>query len=284
MESNLGMALLLPLLAGLSTVLGSVLGFFASKPSPRIMAFVLGFAAGVMILVSFVELLPQGIATIGFLPAHIAFFVGMAIMFLLDLLIPHHYMAEERNPRSAAPEIGPRGEMSGADRHHWRRHGPGSHRQTQCRDTRLARTATLIAVGVTLHNVPEGIATFTGAMQDMRLGVVIAVAIALHNIPEGLAISVPICAATGSRFTAFLWSALSGMAEFAGALVAALFLLPFLSTTLLSAVLAAVAGIMVFISLDELVPVACSFGDEHLSILGVGIGMAVMATSLWLLG
>jgi ZIP family zinc transporter len=140
-----------------------------------------------------------------------------------------------------------------------------------------------VALGIGIHNFPEGMATFAGALQDLSLGVAIAGAIALHNIPEGLAVSAPIYAATGSRRKAFLWSFLSGVAEPAGAAVAALVLMPFLTETVLGLMLAVVAGIMVFISLDELVPVARSFGQEHLSIVGVGLGMAVMAASLWLL-
>jgi ZIP family zinc transporter len=248
MEASIGIALLLSALAGLSTTIGSVLGIFAREPGPRFMALTLGFSAGVMILVSFVELLQGGIEAIGFAWAHAAFFGGMGAMFLIDALIPHDYMAEEHHPQG-----------------------------------RLLRTGLLVALGLGIHNFPEGMAAFAGALEDVRLGMAIAVAIAVHNIPEGLAVSAPIYAATGSRTKAFLWSFLSGVAEPVGALVAALILLPFLSGTLLGVVLAGVAGIMVFISLDELVPVARSFGEEHLSITGVVVGMVVMAASLWLL-
>lgn len=276
MESNLGIALLLPVLAGLSTTIGSALGFFIKKPGPRAMSLSLGFAAGVMVLISFTELLPHGLEVVGFFWGYTAFFGGMAAMLAIDLLIPHHYIAEEQNRQAHAPR---------ADRRYRRWHGGRQRHGIAVQEPRLFRTAVLIALGVTIHNFPEGIATFAGALHNAHLGVTIALAIALHNVPEGLAISVPVYAATGSRAQAFLWSFLSGIAEPIGAVVAALFLLPFLSETLLSLVLAAVAGVMIFISLDELVPVARSFGaGEHLSILGFGIGMAVMAASLWLLG
>lgn len=276
MEPKLGIALLLPLLAGLATTFGSVLGFFFRKPGPRAMSLSLGFAAGVMILISFTELLPEGVEVVGFFWGYVAFFAGMAAMGAIDLLVPHHYIAEEQDGRApAVPADCPPGRWRGGRQRHGR----------SVREPRIYRTAILIALGVTIHNFPEGIATFAGALHNPRLGMAIALAIALHNIPEGLAISVPVYASTGSRSKAFLWSFLSGIAEPIGAVVAALFLLPFLSETLLSVVLAAVAGVMVFISLDELVPAARSFcGEEHLSILGVGIGMAVMAGSLWLLG
>jgi ZIP family zinc transporter len=252
MSGNVGFALALTAVAGLATTIGSLLGIFVKQPGPRFMALTLGFAAGVMVLVSFVELLAGGIEAVGFGPAHVAFFAGMLGMFLIDFLIPHEYMAERHRTK---------GSEQGA----------------------LLKTGILVALGLGIHNFPEGMATFAGALQDLSLGVAIAGAIALHNIPEGLAVSAPVYAATGSRRKAFLLSFLSGVAEPAGAAVAALFLLPFLNDVVLGLMLAAVAGIMVFISLDELVPAARSFGEEHLSIVGVGLGMAVMAASLWML-
>ncbi len=253
MGGDIATALALTAVAGLSTTIGSLLGIFVRKPGPRFMALTLGFSGGVMILVSFVELLAGGVETVGFGVAHVAFFAGMLGMFLIDVLIPHEYMAE--------------------------RHRAGDETS---RDS-LLKTGLLVALGIGIHNFPEGMATFAGTLQDVSLGVAIAAAIAIHNIPEGLAVSAPVYAATGSRSKAFLWSFLSGLAEPAGAAVAALVLLPFLNDLVMGLMLAAVAGIMVFISLDELVPVARSFGQEHLSILGVVIGMAVMATSLWML-
>jgi len=252
MAGNVGIALALTAVAGLATTIGSLLGIFVKQPGPRFMALTLGFAAGVMVLVSFVELLAGGIEAVGFGPAHVAFLAGMLGMFLIDFLIPHEYMAER-------------------------------HRTEDSEQGALLKTGVLVALGLGIHNFPEGMATFAGALQDVSLGVAIAGAIALHNIPEGLAVSAPVYAATGSRRKAFLLSFLSGVAEPAGAAVAALFLLPFLNEAVLGLMLAAVAGIMVFISLDELVPAARSFGEEHLSIVGVGLGMAVMAASLWML-
>jgi ZIP family zinc transporter len=253
MPGNIAIALALTAVAGLSTTIGSLLGIFVRKPGPRFMALTLGFSGGVMVLVSFVELLAGGIEAVGFGLAHVAFFAGMLGMFLIDFLIPHEYMAEQ----------------------HGTEEGPAT--------DRLLKTGLLVALGIGIHNFPEGMATFAGAVQDVSLGVAIAIAIAIHNIPEGLAVSAPVYVATGSRSKAFLWSFLSGVAEPAGAAVAALLLLPFLNATVLGLMLSVVAGIMVFISLDELVPVARSFGYGHLSILGVVTGMAVMAASLWIL-
>lgn len=249
--SNLALGLILSTLAGLSTTVGSLAAIFFRRPGPRFMALTMGFSAGVMLLLSFMELLSHGIEAVGFGAAYGLFFVGMVATFLLDVAIPHEYLAERA----------PTGE----------------------RDKGLVRTALLVGLGIGIHNFPEGMATLTGTLQDVSLGVAIALAIALHNIPEGLAVSVPIYAATGSRRKAFLWSFLAGVAEPAGAVVAALLLLPILSDEVLGLMLSAVAGIMVFISLDELLPVSRSFGEAHLSIIGVLLGMATMVLSLWVI-
>ena len=252
MAGNVGTALLLTTAAGLSTTIGSFIGLAVRKPGRRFVGFTLGFSAGVMVLVSFVNLLPGAIEEIGFLQAHAAFFLGMVSFFFLDFFIPHDYIGQHDHPKE--------GEGGG-----------------------LGRVGLLVALGVGIHNFPEGMATFAGTLKDVRVGVAIAIAIAIHNIPEGIAVSAPIFAATGSRRKAFLWSFLSGVSEPVGAGLAALVLMPVLTPGVLGVVQAAVAGIMVAISLDELVPAAKSFGDEHTPIVGVIVGMAVMAFSLWML-
>ena len=252
MAGNVGTALLLTTAAGLSTTIGSFIGLAVRKPGRRFVGFTLGFSAGVMVLVSFVNLLPGAIEEIGFLQAHAAFFLGMVSFFFLDFFIPHDYICQHDHPKE--------GEGGG-----------------------LGRVGLLVALGVGIHNFPEGMATFAGTLKDVRVGVAIAIAIAIHNIPEGIAVSAPIFAATGSRRKAFLWSFLSGVSEPVGAGLAALVLMPVLTPGVLGVVQAAVAGIMVAISLDELVPAAKSFGDEHTPIVGVIVGMAVMAFSLWML-
>jgi len=263
MIPNVGTALILTALAGLSTAIGGLIGVATRRePGPRFMSMTLGFAAGVMVMVSFVELLPGGIEVIGFGPAQLAFFGGMLAMFLIDALVPHTYIAE-RHPAERG-----------------RREGGRGRRQ---RRQRLLKTGLFTALGLAIHNFPEGMATFTGTLKDVQLGIAIAVAIAMHNIPEGLAVSAPIYAATGSRSQAFLWSFLAGLAEPAGAALVAVVLLPFLTDALLGWLLSAVAGVMIFISLDELVPAAREFGEEHLAITGVIFGMMVMAASLYML-
>ena len=258
MTHNVGVALLLTTGAGLSTTIGSFLGLVVRKPGHRFMGFTLGFSAGVMILVSFVELLQGSIESIGFMPAHLGFFIGMAGIFLIDYLTPHEYIGQHSH--------------SGGDKDHSDKSEGG-----------LIRIGLLVALGIGVHNFPEGMATFAGALDDVHLGVAIAVAIAIHNIPEGLAVSAPVYAATGSRSRAFLWSFLSGVSEPIGAALAALVLLPFLTASVLGWVLAAVAGIMVSLAINELVPAAKAFGSENTPMLGAISGMFVMALSLWLL-
>jgi ZIP family zinc transporter len=250
--STLTLAFLLTAFAGLSTTIGSLLILVVREPGPRFMALALGFAAGVMVLVSFVELLPAGIEELGFVWGYGAFLAGLAIMFAVDALVPHSY-AGMQDPTARG------------------------------RGDRLLRVGLFVALGIGIHNFPEGMATFVGTLADTRLGVAIAVAIAIHNIPEGLAVAAPVYTATRSRRKAILWSFLSGLAEPLGAAIAALVLLPFLKGPALAAVLAGVAGLMVFIALDELLPAAREYGESHLSIIGVAAGMTVMAASLALL-
>lgn len=253
MKSNFQFAILLTTIAGLSTVVGSALGILFKKPGNRFMAITLGFAAGVMLLVSFAELLPEASADIGAVNAYLAFFLGFILMGVIDVLIPHDYMAEK--------------------------HEDADKTSAQ----KLRRTGLFVALGIGIHNLPEGMVTLSAALKDTNLGIAVAVAIGLHNIPEGLAVSVPIYAATGSRKKAFLWSLLSGVAEPLGAMLAYLILNPFMTPTVLGWMLSAVGGLMVYISLDELIPSSREYGHDHLSIVGVGAGMAIMALSLELL-
>jgi ZIP family zinc transporter len=268
--SEVGFALLLSALAGLSTTIGSSLALFVRKPGSRLMTLTLGFSGGVMILVSFVELLPGGIEAIGFALSNLAFFGGMVGMFLIDELIPHDYMGEHHHT----------GVENDQDVSRRRETPPDPDAALK---SRLLKAGLFVALGLGIHNFPEGMATFATSLSDPQLGVAIAVAIAIHNIPEGLAVSAPVYAATGSRSKAFWWSFLSGVAEPAGALLAAVVLMPFLNEAILGGLLSVVAGIMVFISIDELLPVSRAYGEEHLSIVGIVGGMAVMALSLWML-
>ena len=260
--SSILLAFVLTMIAGLSTGVGSLIAFFAKRTNTKFLSAALGFSAGVMVYISFMELMPEAVsllekvymekeATVYML---LAFFAGIAVIALIDFLVPG-----DENPH----------EMH--DSEEYRKGG------------RLKRTGVMMALAIGIHNFPEGMATFGSALSDMSIAVPIMFAIAIHNIPEGIAVSVPIYHATGSRRKAFVYSALSGMAEPVGALVGFLFLLPFWTPVVNALLLAFVSGIMVFISFDELLPGTEKYGHHHLGIIGVVTGMAVMAVSLLLM-
>jgi len=264
---NVWAAFGLTLLAGLATGIGSALAFFTTRTNTKFLASALGFSAGVMLYVAFVEIFQKsresleaalgdgtGTAlTVG------AFFSGIAVAALIDRLVPgfenpHEIRSVEQMQPGQMPE-----------------------------DARLLRMGIFSALAIAVHNFPEGLATFMAALNDLNLGVSIAVAIAIHNIPEGIAVAVPIYYATGSRRKAFALSFFSGLAEPAGALIGFFFLLFFFNELVFGILFAAVGGIMVYIALDELLPCAEHYGEHHLAMTGLVIGMAVMAASLLLL-
>jgi len=259
----------LTLLAGLATGIGSTIALVARRTNTRFLAAALGFSAGVMIYVSFVEILARagdalmpvfGVAR-GSLYTALAFFGGMLLIGVIDKLVPSF---ENPHEPHAVEEI--KGGEEGVAA------------------SRLLRMGMLSAIAISIHNFPEGLATFIGALKDPGLGVRIAVAIAIHNVPEGIAVSVPLFYATGNRRKAFLWSFLSGLAEPLGALAGYLLLIRFLGDVAFGLAFAAVAGIMVFISIDGLLPAAERYGEHHVATYGVVSGMAVMAASLLLFG
>lgn len=273
MEINLAFAVLLTVLAGLSTGIGGAIAFFIRTPKYSYLAVLLGFSAGVMVYISFIGLLGTALKDIGFTLANIAFFTGILLITVVDTLVPHEYEEEHaRNSRLSTGEIG------------WQNESGLPLSLAAPVKSSLMRSGILVMVGIAIHNFPEGLVTFTSAVTgDIAFGVMIAVAIAFHNIPEGIAVSVPIFYATGSRRRAFGYSLLAGVAEPVGALLGYAILRPFLTPALLSATLAFAAGIMVYISLDEILPLAYRYGRAHLVIIGVGTGMLVMAITLFLL-
>ncbi len=267
MDHNILLALLLTLFAGLATGIGSMIAFFAKSTNKKFLSFSLGLSAGVMIYVSFVEIFvqAQGLlvnemgTTTGMSVTVLCFFGGMLLIGIIDRLVPSFENPHEVRSIESMEEKSPK------------------------REPKLMKMGVMTALAIAIHNFPEGIATFTSAIENPALGVAIASAIAIHNIPEGIAVAVPIYHATRDKRKAFRLSLLSGLAEPLGAIIAYLILMPFMSETLLGGVLAAVAGIMVFISLDELLPAAREYGEHHVSIYGLIVGMAVMAFSLILL-
>lgn len=264
--SNVWIAFLLTLVAGLSTGIGSAIAFFAKKTNTKFLAVSLGFSAGVMIYVSMVEIFQSANLTLtaalgvktGSIVTVAAFFGGMLVIALIDKLVP-----SEENPH----EVKRIGTLDAS---------------SEVAKKKLMHTGLFTAIAIGIHNFPEGLATFVSALREPSVAIPIVVAIAIHNIPEGIAVSVPIYYATGSKKKAFTYSFLSGLSEPLGAVIGYLVLLPILNDVVYGILFAGVAGIMVFISVDELLPSAREYGEHHLSIYGLVAGMAVMAVSLLL--
>jgi zinc transporter, ZIP family len=276
MENNVAIAFGLTLFAGLSTGLGSLVVFFSKKPQTTLLSFGLGFASGVMVYISLVELLPEGASVIGATLgegrgawiANGCFFGGILVSALIDKLVP-----EPQNPHEAVSQK----DIGRA------RCGEIEPSESQYQNPTLARLGVMSALAIGIHNLPEGMATFASSLADPSLGLTIAVAVAIHNIPEGIAVAVPVFFATGSRRRAFFHSFATGLAEPLGALLVYLVLMPVIDDVVIGAMLSSVAGIMVFISFDELLPTAREYGKGHTAIVGVILGMAVMALSLQIL-
>lgn len=264
---NLVYAFALSLLAGLSTGIGSGLALLTKRTNTKFLAVMLGFSAGVMLYVSFVEIFVQARETLvgqfgnfqGTSLTVLGFFTGIFAIGIIDRLIPD---AENPHEMRTVEEIN------------------DPHTSQAPHDKALMRMGLFTGVAIAIHNFPEGLATLTAALANPQLGLPIAIAIAIHNIPEGIAVAVPVYFATGNKKKAFTLSFLSGLAEPVGALVGLVLILPFFSPTIFGFIFAAVAGIMVYISLDELLPSAEKYGEHHLSIYGLIAGMIVMAVSL----
>jgi len=276
-------ALLLSTIAGISTTIGSFIAFFLRKPSNKAISFIMGFSGGVMILLSFVELLQEGIQTNGMFVGIMFFLLGMGIMLLIDMGISHYYEYEDSFGKDDNIDFSNR---TNPQFKHNATHGQQQrhrYRTLHLQQARLRKTSVLVTLGVFIHNFPEGMATFIGTLKEFELGLLITLAIALHNIPEGIAVAATVSTSNDSRAKPFLWSFVSGISEPLGALAVALFLFPFITDQLLGAMLSIVGGFMIYISLDELLPMSRSLGKEHISILGISAGMFVMAISLAIL-
>jgi len=286
MDENVLFAFGLTLFAGLSTGIGSAMAFFAKKTNTKFLSLALGFSAGVMLYVSFVEifikakdaLVAELGARHGYWVTTVAFFGGMLLIAIIDKMVPNFENPHEVVGVEEMQEIDKMEhhleemEQEHASEHAGHKHKAGS----------LYRMGLFSALAIGIHNFPEGLATFASALKDPTLGISIAVAIAIHNIPEGIAVSVPIYYATGDKKKAFFYSFLSGLSEPVGALVGYVLLYRYFNDFVFGILFAGVAGIMVFISLDELLPAAQRYGEHHLSIYGMVSGMAVMAVSLLL--
>ncbi|MFO7736824.1 MAG: zinc transporter ZupT [bacterium] len=256
----------LTFLAGISTGIGGLFAFFSKRVNTSFLSASLGLSAGVMIYVSFVEIIPKAFESLinvfgeskGEIVTVLSFFAGIILIAIIDRFVP-----EAENPH----------ELKDVKEMDKKEHDENERKK-------LMRMGLFSAAAIAIHNFPEGLATFVSAMEDPTLGISIAVAIAIHNVPEGIAVSVPLYYATGNRKKALFFSFLSGLAEPLGALVGFFFLRWLFDDSVFGIVFAVVAGIMVYISLDELLPTAEKYGKHHVAIYGLISGMALMAVSL----
>ncbi len=262
---HVGFAFALTFLAGMATAVGSCIAFFAPRGNTRFLATALGFSAGVMIFISFTDLLPLSRNLLIAQDIHwaeiwvlSAFFTGIVLTAIIDMTIP-----SIENPHEFKKKPKDIKELNQQARH----------------PAQLMRLGLITAVVLALHNFPEGMATFIAATQSPEIAISIAIAIALHNIPEGVAISMPVFYATGNKKTAFIYSALSGLSEPAGAICGYLLIRPFMTDTFMGMIFAGIAGIMIYISFDELLPAARTYGKHHLTIIGLFTGMLAMGIS-----
>jgi len=290
MENSPLIPLLITFIAGLSTLIGAALTFIIKRNDVKMLALGMSFSAGVMIYLCFMDVLPLSInytlkdSTELFkgkgaeILCAIMFFVGVFFAGIIDWLIPEHIDSDMVGARSKNGICNCK--EHGADYSactECLKNGTKKRIKPQCRS--VARAGLITAITLGIHNFPEGLSVFTTSLTDINVGLAVAFAVMLHNIPEGISVALPIYNVTGSKSKAFLISALSGMAEPLGAIVAWLFLAPILTPALLGALLAFTAGIMIYISLDELLPMAKEYGHEHYGIIGVFAGMALMAVS-----
>ncbi|MDO5652326.1 MAG: zinc transporter ZupT [Moraxella sp.] len=257
--SNVLIAFLITLAAGMMTVLGSALVFFQKTPSPRVLAFGLAFAGGAMVFVSLTEIFNKSIGSFtlanadkGFSYATFAFLAGLIAVMLMDRLIPNPHAALDVND-------------------------PKFHDKNQAY---IRRIGLMTAFAITAHNFPEGLATFFATLESPAVGAPLALAIAVHNIPEGISIAAPIYFATQNKGLTVFACLISGLAEPLGAILGYFILMPFMSDMVFGAVFGFIAGVMVFLALDELLPAAKRYSAGHETVYGLVGGMVMMAMSL----
>jgi ZIP family zinc transporter len=273
MDSAVILAFTVTLFAGLATGIGSAIAFLSKTTNKAFFALSMGFSAGVMIYLSFAEILPKASGYISSEVGEVnaaaiaaaALIGGMVLMALIDAMVPS----------GANPHENTRVELMNEP--------TGTLAEIGIEQKRLLRMGVFVALAIAIHNFPEGLATFLLVLDDPEIGIALAIAVAMHNIPEGIAVSVPVYYATKSKIKAFRLSFLSGLAEPAGAVIGYLILAPFLNDFVLGVVFAMVAGVMVFLAIDTLLPTARNSARGHLTVYGLIGGMAVMAGSLVLL-
>ncbi|HLR21515.1 MAG TPA: zinc transporter ZupT [Tissierellaceae bacterium] len=264
--SDVVLSFFLTLVVGLSMGIGSLLSFVVKGRNKRFLALSLSFSAGIMIYVSFMEILPEGIETIerhlqngkGETIGLISFFGGIILIAIIEKLI----------------------HSIGGDVHVHENEILDDHKH----NGHMANLGIMSGVAIAIHNLPEGLAIFTAGLKDITVAIPIAAAVIMHNIPLSIAISVPIFYATNSRRKAFLFTLVVGLCQPLGAVIGYLLFSQFFNDLLFGILFAIISGIMIFVALDELLPTSQKYEDHHISVYGAIVGMIVMAISLAIFG
>ncbi|KAM0995600.1 hypothetical protein ACFX13_005761 [Malus domestica] len=261
MDSQVLVALALSLVGGLSTSLGALLVIVNETPNLKKLGLLQGFAAGLMLSISFLDLAHNAINSIGFLKANLWFFGGVIFFAIIANFIPE-------------PTLAPISKKSGDE---------GGKDTLKKHRRQVFFSGIVTAIGISLHNFPEGMAVFLGSMKGLRVGVNLALAIALHNIPEGVAVALPVYFATQSKWQAFKLATLSGFAEPLGVVIVAYLFPSSLSPEILEGLLGSVGGVMAFLTLHEMLPLAFDYAGQKQAVKAVFLGMAFMSASLYFL-
>lgn len=263
MDSQILVALALSLVGGLSTSAGALIVILNPAPNLKMLGLLQGFAAGLMLSISFFDLAHNALNSIGFLKGNLWFFAGVLFFAFVVYFIPEPTIAPEENKMQ---------DDDGSGKDMMKKHR---------RD--VLYSGIITAVGISLHNFPEGMAVFLGSLKGLRVGVNLALAIALHNIPEGVAVALPVYFATQSKWKAFKLASLSGFAEPLGVVIVAYLFPSSLNPEILEGLLASVGGVMAFLTLHEMLPLAFDYAGQKQAVNAVFVGMAFMSASLYFL-
>ncbi|GMI74264.1 zinc transporter 29 [Hibiscus trionum] len=266
MDSQVMVALALSLVGGLSTSLGALFVILNQAPNLKMLGLLQGFAAGLMLSISFLDLAHNAMNSIGFLKGNLWFFAGVIFFAVVANFIPEPTLPQSSEVKGKKKS----GDKGGKDM-------MKKHRR------QVFFSGIVTAIGISLHNFPEGMAVFLGSMKGLRVGLNLALAIALHNIPEGVAVALPVYFATQSKWQAFKLATLSGLAEPLGVVIVAYLFPSSLSPEILEGLLGSVGGVMAFLTLHEMLPLAFDYAGQKQAVKAVFFGMAFMSASLYFL-
>ncbi|KAF9617098.1 hypothetical protein IFM89_033264 [Coptis chinensis] len=265
MDSQVMVALALSLVGGLSTSLGALFVIISDAPNLKMLGLLQGFAAGLMLSISFLDLAHNAMNSIGFLKGNLWFFAGVIFFGVIANFIPEPTLA---------PSVDAKNKKKNDD---------GGKDVMKKHRRQVLYSGIITAIGISLHNFPEGMAVFLGSMKGLRVGLNLALAIALHNIPEGVAVALPVYFATQDKWQAFKLATLSGFAEPLGVVIVAYLFPSSLDPEILEGLLAAVGGVMAFLTLHEMLPLAFDYAGQKQAVKAVFLGMAFMSASLYFL-